>query len=484
MFFRKKNKPAPASIGEEQKDAKAEIVQPEEKAAEGTRPEVIYIYNHGFTSGVYKIEPEADTFHQFLKAANDLDRISEEKRNNELQLQALRQQEISERTAKQLNQEILMDSKNQLNRVLDEQAALLAIKAGKEKKQEDLHKRRESIEPEYSWFPALLYLVAGLVFITGEVYITHQLTGWGYAMKGLEAWMFAAGLSCTAFLVKPLFDRLLEKVFQQSGFQLKRIYTIVLIGIALTGLTMLYFMGSFRSEAQAIQQELMADSGGDEMDDNDDTEVAKQVEANKKLNDSFAGQAGMILSSLIFAIGGALGLSIAINSLVRLQNRYWLLPWRIQILRSHIRKLNTAISRLNDEACRLRIAMDKAEEQWRANRLEMIEASIKELEQQRNDLLRAWYDVKTEKEQYLYFDGKNRGQKYQLEGDLRFRILELSDFPGGGNQPGAGADKEQMKEARIYSRRPFVKIRKMIADNYSKSQNNYTHDGTEFEIVN
>ena len=114
----------------------------------------------------------------------------------------------------------------------------------------------------------------------------------------------------------------------------------------------------------------------------------------------------------------------------------------------------------------------------------MIEASIKELEQQRNDLLRAWYDVKTEKEQYLYFDGKNRGQKYQLEGDLRFRILELSDFPGGGNQPGAGADKEQMKEARIYSRRPFVKIRKMIADNYSKSQNNYTHDGTEFEIVN
>ena len=45
--------------------------------------DVIYIYSHGFTNGVYRVAPEDDSFEKFLEYSNQLDRIKEQRDSNE-----------------------------------------------------------------------------------------------------------------------------------------------------------------------------------------------------------------------------------------------------------------------------------------------------------------------------------------------------------------------------------------------------------------
>src|SRR3954468_9949925 len=60
---------------------------------------VLYIYSHGFTNGVYRIEPESDHFNDFLLASNESQKVAEQRRQAEARLAEAKAQLNSKQSA-------------------------------------------------------------------------------------------------------------------------------------------------------------------------------------------------------------------------------------------------------------------------------------------------------------------------------------------------------------------------------------------------
>jgi hypothetical protein len=444
----------------------------------------IYVYSHGFTNGVYRVEPEKDHFEEFLLASTESEKISEQRKRNHVRLLETRQLMALKQSAFERLQDVFIERGKSVEHLSARIHEIDDIKQVRQDKQKHLTEVRNATHAEYAWVPALLFLAAGVVFIVGDISITHQITSWGFDMKGIEGWVFAVGLAFTAFLIKPVVDRLLEKRFQKTGQQLTNVYKAVLLIITGLGIVMLFLLGKFRSESQVAATKL-----GDinyqmqSLSDPNSAEYIKLAEERKLINEDLTnnpvGEWGIILSGIIFAIGGALCLSIAFPSLSQLINRYWILPLKISALRRQINNLDAQRTEIKNELKVVTGDILKAEHQLKGFDFDKINEEIRELETEEKQLLVEYYEKQFQKEKNLYQDGKSRGEKYNIDGDLLYRALE-NDPTDLFHKNGKSATSDAANKT---PRRPFVKIRKMIADNYNKHQNNNSPDGTEFEIV-
>jgi hypothetical protein len=444
---------------------------------------VIYIYSHGFTNGIYKVHPEKDNFQEFLKASSEADKILVLRRQNEQRLAYARQQLALKESAARTVQDIRIEKQESEEHLKGRMMEIEEQRAVKQERLKQVVEQRNQTHAEYAWVPAILYLFAGIVFIVGDISITHQITSWGFDMKGIEGWVFAVGLAFTAFLIKPVVDRLLEKPFQKAGLEMKKVYKTVLLMITVLGITMLFLLGKFRSESQEAATKL-----GDinyqmqSISDPNSPEYLKLAEERKQINQDLTsnpvGEWGIILSGIIFAIGGALCLSIAFPSLSQLINRYWILPVRIRSHEAGVKKLVDLRSELKSQMKMVSGDILKAEHQIKGFDFERLKSEVKELEEEEKKLLVAYYEMQFQRESNLYEDGRNRGEKFNPDAELMYKTTELDPtdlYHRNGKTPAVPDNKVQ--------RRPFVKIRKMIADNYYKNQNNKSADGSEFEIL-
>jgi hypothetical protein len=444
----------------------------------------VHIYSHGFSNGVYRVEPDKENFQEFLRASSETEKIMELRKLNERMLLDARQQLVSKKQTSQAVQEKFIERKESVEHLQKGMTEIDEQKSVTQEKQKVLIEQRNTTHAEYGWIPAILYLGAGIVFIVGDISITHQITSWGFDMKGIEGWVFAVGLAFTAFLIKPVVDRLLEKPFQKAGLQMKQVYKTVLLLITVLGITMLFLLGKFRSESQVAATKL-----GDinyqmqSISDPNSPQYLKLAEERKKINEDLTsnpvGEWGIILSGIIFAIGGALCMSIAFPSLSQLINRYWILPSRIQKLERTIRKMNEQRLAMKNELKITTGDILKAEHQLKGFDFERITNEIKELELEQKRLLVEYYENQFQKEKNLYEDGRNRGEKFDIDGDMVYKSADADPtelYHRNGKSANAGDNNKALK-------RPFVKIRKLIADNYNKNLNNKSADGSEFEIL-
>jgi hypothetical protein len=448
---------------------------------------VINIYSHGFTNGVYRIELERDTFEHFLHADNELEKIKELRMQNEALLSAARERLKTEQASIELAERALLEKEKPLEFTRLQIATEEQWRSAFLERKNELSAQQQETKPEYAWVPALFYLLAGIVFIIGDIAITHQITSWGFDMKGRESWAFAVGLAFTAFLIKPLIDRLLEKPFQKAGLQLHKIYKIALVLITILGISMLFLLGKFRSEAQSANTRLgMIRTQLNEMEDEKSTEYRALIKERKQINDDLTnnavGEWGIILSGIIFAIGGGLCLSVAFPSLAQLVSRYWILPFRAAAYGRRVKKCDRKIFDLRGKAALLSAGHETAMQKLKAANVAEAFQKLEALEKEHKQLLILQYEAQYLKEKNLYHDGRNRGERYVLEGDLFFRVGE-SDPSALYNGKGKNGQEGLKPPPRSYTRRPFIKMRKMIADNYNKNQNTQAQDGTDFEII-
>jgi hypothetical protein len=306
-------------------------------------------------------------------------------------------------------------------------------------------------------------------------------------MHGWQGFVFALGLAFTAFLIKPTIDRWLEKPFQASGFKLKLLYKIVLFAITIVGLFMLYSLGKFRSDSEIAQKELATISV--QMPNYEPSSPGfKALQAQydsiqKSLDENQNGQTGLILSGMLFAIGGAICLAIAFGSLKQLILRHCTLPVQLRRVKKAIKIQDQQIAALRSEHTTVKAEQEKAERRLSTNEIPILTEALKQLRAEHSILLSEFYQVQYEKERALYLDGKNKGEKYQIEGELLYKISGNDHFSPYLNKMDEKGKTEPLTPTRPYTRRPFVKMRKMIADNFNKNQNTQTYDGTEFEIV-
>jgi len=463
------------------------VVPPLSPAADQGAPvNVVNIYSHGFTNGVYRVEPDLTAFERFLEFSNEADRIKEQRALNRAAINRVRERLDAERALYTVDRGFVIEKGKEAEGI----GAGMEEWAGRRKQMEEkevalVGRQRETVA-EYAWVPALLFLVAGGTFIAADISITKQITSWGFNMTGVQGWIYAVGLAFTAFLIKPAIDRLLEKPYVAAGLRAKLIYKIVLIGLMVSGLVMLWFLGQFRADSERAATKLRALT--ERMAETkpatpDFVKLQAEYDAVERgLDQNPMGQRGLVLSGLLFAVGGAVCLTVSFGSLKQLINRYWILPVRIGRVRRVLRWIGKRLEVMRAEQTAAATERDKAESRLAASDLTGLRQELDRLQAEEAALLATYYQAQAERERALYRDGCSRGEKFHLDGELVYRVpgndgarLSL----GNGHEAGAASGTP-----RTYTRRPFIKMRKMIADQFNKNKNNESYDdGTEFEII-
>jgi hypothetical protein len=169
-------------------------------------------------------------------------------------------------------------------------------------------------------------------------------------------------------------------------------------------------------------------------------------------------------------------MSIAFPSLGHLINRYWILPVRINNLERKIQKISSQRNELRAALKMVAGDMLKADHKLKSYDFITLKDEIKVLEEVEKKLVIEYYETQFRKEKFLYQDGKARGEKYDVDASLIYKAMEHDPtdlFHTNG---------KTVTDNNKGPRRPFVKIRKMIADQY-KNQTNHSPDDNEFEIL-
>lgn len=450
----------------------------------------VNIYGHGFHNAVYKIPEDADSFPEYLHHSNELERLTELKKINDNELNEISKTLNEEGKKVETYNSAIIKNEEAVHFLSDKIAFARSKITIWETRNLQLFQKREQINPEYGWIPALLFLGAGVLFILGDISITSDITSTGFNMTKSEGLLFAIGLALTAFLIKPLIDRFLEKPFQKAGLELKKVYKFVLISITVVGLIMLLFLGKFRAESKtSIAQLAKITTEQKQVGLSSPRIFELQQQTNvitSDLANNWWGQWGIILSTIIFAVGGAMCLAVAFPSLTQLCNRYWFLPFRRCVNKIIIRSREKDIEKYNQELEKYTVILKQSEVFLSQLSVSSLKEKLQTCKTIQSEILQAYYSTRYNKEGQLYKDGYNRGLVYTLDGDLKFKVLDpisLQDKSSVAHNGNATNGESYANEKRAYTRRPFVKIRKMIADNYNQNQNSTNQDGTEFEIV-
>lgn len=161
----------------------------------------------------------------------------------------------------------------------------------------------------------LLYSLAGLVFIAGDVVMSREVVATAMKLRGdVEPWIFAFGIAFIAVLLKPAYDRIIEHRFWS---QHTRLFNVVISFASVLALVTLGLLGAFRSQAHEQQTQISRlQSQLSYADPEDVSAIEGELRSlQSSLSDSPFGYWSFILVSLLFAIAGAICLGIGLRHL-------------------------------------------------------------------------------------------------------------------------------------------------------------------------
>ncbi len=226
------------------------------------------------------------------------------------------------------------------------------VEAKNEKSKNPLH---------YPLLAGIIYFFAGVVFLFGDLIISHEIVAYALNIKNdKEAWAFACGLAGVTFLLKPAYERLIEEPYLKNPTEktqkLHRFFQGTLVLISVITLAVL---GFFRYEA--YKAEKLKDSINREIKSlqlastpliqgaevNEDPSILLKIEEkmkeidayNKELVTSPWALASFVLSGVLFAIAGAICFGIAFPILSSYWKRWFWHNPSINRSRRRIKKL-------------------------------------------------------------------------------------------------------------------------------------------------
>lgn len=458
---------------------------------------LINIADRGFTNGVLGLAQEP--FSDWLEADEQLKFAWSQLTGNQQKL-FLTEQKLDKGIAawKQYYQETT-EEHNKLAEYEQKEIYLKNKISSQEAESEEKKSILNRLTSLYSWVPSVLLCLAGFVFIGADVGITHDIVINALNQPpGTESWLFAFALAFVAFVFKPAFDRILEKNYHDPVVR-KRNH-IFLVGVAAFALLTLTVMGFFRGQTDAERNQLKdlrneLTTIQDQADVNDDdsqteslkaTLTSKEAEIKQKQDNIIENGFRLwifILSSILFAVSGTICLSIGMNST------------EVLLKKAKLNKAISTLTRLTDSLL-LELASVLSSKGISRNILEKLEKQIAldpELQQLREAInlienniahdKRLILDYSIKKDSASYRDAYARGEKYSLDGNLTVKLSELEGKTNGNSSNNEGAGKRQKsKNGTSRRRRPFVMLRRIIADQFSKSGHPSNID-TEIEVA-
>lgn len=414
-------------------------------------------FQHGYDSGheqaprdhfeSYVSSQENETFlaGQLARYQLDIDRLTAIIATTADQRQALDQQRATHLIAISSLSGKVARLREQLTQLRNEQTELRA--------------RRKAVTPEYSLIGGLFFLVAGLSFVFGDLIISHEIVAYALNIRdNVEAWAFALGLAMVTVLLKPAYDRLLERPYQADPTRHHVRYERFKVSLALFALLTLAVLGWFRYEAyrtdqlkaainrsirQLQQQAVPLDGSAAPVDAAVLTKIEQQLQQSGELNVALVSSPwamlSFVLSGLLFALAGAVCLGIGLPVLsafwfrwLQVDRRLWVLRRREKTL---LRELDPADQALNEQAMRQQLVdsqLDKLPD-------------TDSLEQQRTQLLAVLTEI---------------GNEHRLAVTDR-RIAQYNDGYTNGSADRQSQPKSGKRTAPL---RPHQAIRQLLRD--------------------
>ena len=442
------------------------------------------LYEHGLTNGILKVPKE--NFEAYI-------RETQLQKQNLAELEAIQiSLEQKEREWQQLQNKTL-ELKTQVidneAKVSVEQEQLKRLNADNAAAQEQFKQQsneRSSLAPPYSWVPAVLYLLAGIVFITADVSITHDIVSWGLDMQGAEAWIFAVGLAALAFLVKPAIDRIVEKPYR-TGANVK-INHAVLVGLCVAAMVTLGILGYFRGQADKLKNnKLQLNNTKNQLLEKQNREpvaaerfkleqqivaVEKQIqELQGQLIDNWARVASFVLSSVLFAFAGAVCLGIAFPAIDMLFRKQVVLPRNLRRISAKQQQIREALQQSEQE-----VAQHKAQAQRAQVELsllpspEELKGDIKELKISQEQAEANIYAHKSASETGYYSDGYEQGKSFAVEGSLGYPAADLKErvFKNAVASQTQNGENGSKTAQNMPTLRPHLMLRQHITSNFNE----------------
>ena len=222
--------------------------------------------------------------------------------------------------------------------------------------------KRTSVAHKYSLFAGIIYLLAGISFVAGDLIISHEIVAYALNIRNnFEAWAFAVGLAMVSVLLKPAYERLIESPYTDNpSVRSKRVYAWFKGVTVVFAVATLFILGWFRYEAfktdkmkegvnKSIKQ--LQNQAFDPLNPSatPSPELTQQIDAkmktfdilNEKLVNSPWALASFVLSGILFALAGAICLGIAFPVLQCYWQRWLQIDPKLKRLRKEQKRLTT-----------------------------------------------------------------------------------------------------------------------------------------------
>jgi hypothetical protein len=437
-------------------------------------------FEKGFENGISQV-PKSE-YQEYLAETVNLDFLTENLKNvkekvnlKKIQIENLKEQYISTLSEEEGLMVEFGEQEFQKNRI-DENIEKLEARI-----EEARYEKKTDTSP-YPFLAGLIYLLAGITFIVGDLIISHEIVAYALNIKNnFHAWAFAFGLASVSILLKPAYDRLIEQPYLKSNDDKTRkvhgIFQGILVFIAVATLGIL---GYFRYESyrvselkKGINQEIKALKQQNTPLIQGQLEAVnpllnQQIEAKLKafndLNISLVNSKwalmSFILSGILFAIAGAICLGIAFPSLQVYWKRWFRHSWNIMNAKIGLKRNRKRFDKISKSYFKNKAQLDfiKKKNEF-FPKVSEVQLELQDLENEQNEVLEKIKSAKEGVRISTFAEGF-------VSGDASSKTLtddELEEFRK------IQLDRLRAKQTDYTSKggglRPYQSLRKAIVDN-------------------
>ncbi|GAB4013681.1 hypothetical protein GCM10028808_33570 [Spirosoma migulaei] len=449
-------------------------------------------FQHGYTSGVEGVNRE--TYEGYLSSQINTDWLSERIQEKRTEL-ANTERKLSETT--EANRTAFADLQAhtvQVERLAKQISQREADRQVLEADRDQLRERRTKASPDYSLLAGLLFLIAGISFLAGDLIISHEIVAYALNIRNTnEAWAFAVGLAMVSILLKPAYDRLIEQPYKEDPVKNGRKYGRFKMALAVFSVLTLAVLGWFRYEAYRTDQLKSAiNKSVRQLQLNTDPTAATQTlssstlnQIEKQLNESSELNLALVnspwallsfvLSGILFALAGAVCLGIALPVLSAFWFRWLQADIKLWKLRRRLKRLDKEIAPLETQ-----LADQLTQQNVLQHNLDLL-PNLAELKEERqsiladlNEFLAELKLAQTDSRISNFNDGYGQGEATRTglsdeeQRQLRKEMLSLHNngrkrvdeprITGNGTPPTNGTN------GKPQGLRPYQTVRKFLSD--------------------
>jgi hypothetical protein len=355
-------------------------------------------FHHGFTSGVEGVDRE--TYEGYLSSRVNTDWLTDRIGEKRAELAHTDRTIIEATEANRTAYNNLQTHTLQVERLDRQVKQLEANRLGVEADRDALRQRRAKASPEYSLLAGLLFLIAGISFLAGDLIISHEIVAYALNIRDSnEAWAFAVGLAMVSILLKPAYDRLIEKPYLENPVQNQTKYERFKIALALFSVLTLAVLGWFRYEAYRTDQlkaainksvrQLQLNTDPSQATSTLDAvtlgKIEKQLSESSELNLALVNSPwallSFVLSGILFALAGAVCLGIALPVLSAFWFRWLQADPKLWKLRRRLKRLDKEMAPLEAQ-----LAEQRTRQNMLQHDLDLLPA-LDELREQRRKII-------------------------------------------------------------------------------------------------